>query len=719
MEKNKTMNVVEHHTLPNRESVFVVDGMCCSEEERTIRKAFEKYPWIHRCTFNLAVQQLSIEYSGSDREIIDILKSAGFPARPVGSTPTEYSSWWRLHQHSILTGTSGVFTLAGMILTYSGMQESSLLPLFLIAILTGGWRIALKGWKSALLLTFDMNFLMTIAILGAMGIGKWTEAVMVVFLFSLAQLLETFSMRRSRKAIQSLFHLSPPAAVVLRDGNEQKIPVGEIGIGESILIRPGERIPLDGSVLSGSSSVDQSPITGESVPVEKGPGNPVFAGTINQNGMMHVRVTTLSQDTTLARIIHMVEKAQEQRAPSQRFVDRFSRIYTPAVLLLAVATVSIPPLIFSEPFSLWFYKALVLLVISCPCALVISTPVSIVSALTRAARDGILIKGGAYLEEFGRVKAIAFDKTGTLTMGVFRVTDIVRLNNRSENDILSFAGALESKSEHPLARAIVRCAGDRNISINADEVKDFRAVPGRGVSAVVGQTTLYLGNHAFAEENGFCSERLEKVITQLETDGKSIVILGNSHEALGVIAIADAPRTHARETMIELRHQGVDHLAIVTGDNMRTATDIGRALDIEEVHAELLPQEKVDVVTSLMKRYGKVAMVGDGINDAPALASSSVGVAMGVIGTDAAIETADVTLMADDVSKLAVLHRLSRRTVRIIIQNITLSILIKGIFLALAFSGTATLWMAIAADEGASLIVIANGLRLLRPSKSG
>jgi Cd2+/Zn2+-exporting ATPase len=719
MEKNKMMNVAEHHTLPNRESVFVVDGMCCSEEERTIRKAFEKYTWIHRCTFLLAVQQLGIEHSGNDREIIGILKSAGFPARPVGSTQTENSSWWQLHRHSILTGTAGVFTLSGIIMSYSGMEESSLLPLFLIAILAGGWRIALKGWKSALLLSFDMNFLMTIAILGAMGIGKWTEAAMVVFLFSLAQLLETFSMRRSRKAIQSLLHLSPPAAVVLRDGNERKIPVGEIRIGESIIIRPGERIPLDGGVLSGSSSVDQSPITGESVPVEKGPGNPVFAGTINQNGVMQVRVTTLSQDTTLARIIHMVEKAQEQRAPSQRFVDRFSRIYTPAVLLLAVATVSIPTLIFSEPFSLWFYKALVLLVISCPCALVISTPVSIVSALTRAARDGILIKGGAYLEEFGRVKAIAFDKTGTLTMGVFRVTDIVRLNNRSEKDILSIAGALESKSEHPLARAIVRCAGDRNISFNADKVKDFRAVPGRGVSAVIGQTTLYLGNHAFAEENGFCSEKLEKVITRLETDGKSIVILGNSNEALGVIAIADAPRTSARETMIELRQQGIDHLAIVTGDNIRTATDIGKALGIEEVHAELLPQEKVDVVTSLMNRYGNVAMVGDGINDAPALASSSVGVAMGVIGTDTAIETADVTLMADDVSKLAVLRRLSCRTIRIIKQNITLSILIKGIFLALAFSGTATLWMAIAADEGASLVVIANGLRLLRPSKSG
>ena len=702
-----------------RESTFLVEEMCCSEEERTIRKALEKYPWIGRCTFRLASQELSIEHSGNEPEIIQILTSAGFSARPVTAKPAHPPSWWRTHHHSILTVISGFLALTGIILSYGGINESSLLPIFLISILSGGWRIAVKGWKSARLFTFDMNFLMTIAVIGAMGIGKWTEAAMVVFLFSLAQLLETFSMRRSRRAIQSLLRLTPPSASVLRDGNEQKVPVEEILIGENILIRPGERIPLDGSVVSGTSTLDQSPITGESLPIEKGPGSPVFAGTINQNGMLELRVSTLSQDTTLARIIHMVEKAQEQRAPSQQFVDRFSRIYTPFVLLLAIVTVIIPPLVFAEPFSVWFYRALVLLVISCPCALVISTPVSIVSALTRAARDGILIKGGAYLEEFGRVKAIAFDKTGTLTKGVFRVTDIVRLNTLSENEILAIAAALDSKSEHPLARAIVRYAGERNVSVDGAETTHFRAVPGRGVSAVIDCTTYYLGNHAFAEENTFCSEKLENVVAQIVAQGKSLVILGTSNTALGIIAVSDVPREAGRETINELRRLGIRHTAIITGDNVRTAAGIGKALGIEDIHAELLPQEKVDVVTTMKKRFKTVAMVGDGINDAPALAASSVGIAMGAIGTDAAIETADITLMTDDISKLGVLRRLSRRTNRIIIQNITLSILIKGIFLALAFSGAATLWMAIAADEGASLVVIANGLRLLRTRKSG
>jgi Cd2+/Zn2+-exporting ATPase len=506
--------------------------------------------------------------------------------------------------------------------------------------------------------------------------------------------------------------LTPAEAMVRRDGTEQRLRIDDVRVGDILLVKPGEKIPLDGAVLAGSSPVNQAPITGESLPVEKTVGHDVYAGTINGYGALDVRVTHLRQDTTLARIIALVELAQSQRAPSQAFVERFARYYTPAVIVIAVVVSAVPPLLFAQPFSTWFYRALVLLVISCPCALVISTPVSVVSAIAAAARQGVLIKGGVHLERLGSIRCVAFDKTGTLTKGAPHVVDVIPLNGTDAREILEIAAGLEARSEHPVGRAILARAVEYGVAWA--DCSEFQSIPGRGAEAIVGGQPALVGNHRLIEERGLCTADIHTRLDALAASGRTAVLVARTGKPLGIIALADQTRESARDAVEMLRRHGVERVVMLTGDNHATAEAIAQDLGVDEAQAELLPDDKVAAVHALRERYGTVAMVGDGVNDAPALAAADVGIAMGVAGTDAALETADVALMADELLKIPFALRLGRATLRNIQVNVTLSLGLKAVFLALAIVGSATLWMAVLADMGASLLVIANGMRLLR-----
>lgn len=720
-------------------SIFEIEGMHCSDEVATLEKRLSPLRGVAGITADVVGQRLRVTHDPSRisrHELVEAISETGMTARTAGEGPSTQkpTSFWIRNRRLLLTALSGGLTGFGMLLFLLGSGPAVTTPLYLVAVLTGGFYVARSGLLAARQLNLDINFLMTVAVLGAMVIGEWAEAATVTFLFALAELLESWSMDRARNAIRSLMELAPPQALVRRNGREQTLPVEEIQVGDVLIIKPGEKIPLDGRVIRGASTVNQAPITGESMPVEKQVGSDVFAGTVNQQGTLEVDVTHLAGDTTLARIIHLVQEAQAQKAPSQRFVDQFAKYYTPSVIAGAVLIAIIPPLFFAQPFGTWFYRALVLLVIACPCALVISTPVTIVSGLVAAARGGVLIKGGRYLEEIGRLKAIAFDKTGTLTRGVPTVTDIIvssrfrvqrsgpeaqsTMNselstlNPQEREVLRTAAALEARSEHPLAQAILDKA--RELQIEWPEVEEFLAQTGRGVQARLGGRTYFIGNHRFAEETGVCNPEVEERLAELERDGKTAVVVGTESEAVGIIGIADEMREQVPDMLRALKSAGVRRLVMLTGDNPGTAKAIARRLEIDEYLADLLPEDKVEKVRDLTRRYGDVAMVGDGVNDAPALAASSIGIAMGAAGTDQALETADVALMADDLTKLPFAISLGRRAVRIVKQNIAASLAVKALFLALAIPGYATLWMAVGADMGASLIVIGNGLRLLR-----
>jgi Cd2+/Zn2+-exporting ATPase len=701
---------------PLHTSTFHVRGLCCVDEEILIRKKLSSLPGISSFTFNLVSQKLTVQHSCAKEEIVNALHDAGFTATTF-STREEPKSFWDKHSGAIFTSTAGLLTLVGIAANLFGYSKTLTIPMFIAAILAGGWKIAWRAYQAAKNLTLDMNFLMTIATIGAMIIGEWAEAAAVIVLFSLALLLESYSIERTRKAVRTLLTLMPKQATVKRGQFEINMPVEQIQIGDVLVIRPGENIPLDGQVLSGFSTVNQASITGESLPVEKEKGDVVYAGTTNQRGSLEMEVTKLAPDTMLARITQLIEEAQAQRAPSQTFVEKFAKYYTPTVIVVAALIATVPPLAFTEPFVTWFYRALVLLVIACPCALVISTPVSIVSALTNAARHGVLIKGGRYLEEVGAVNAIAFDKTGTLTEGTPRVTDVIPLNSLTPEQIIRIAAAIEAKSEHHLASAILMKAYEENIAIDNVTYQRFEALMGRGVKATVDGTVYYIGNHELIEERGICSPRVEQSLHRLESEGKTAIILGTEKAALGIIAIADTLRSEASGVMRRLESEGIKKLIMITGDNEGTARAIAEKVGINEFHASVLPDEKVRHTQRLKQQYGKVAMIGDGINDAPALAAADVGVAMGVSGTDTALETADIVLTSDDLPKITHLIALSKRTLRVVKQNITIALATKAVFLLLGALGAATLWMAILADDGAALVVILNSLRLLRFGK--
>lgn len=582
-----------------------------------------------------------------------------------------------------------------------------------LAIAFGGRYVVVKAWYAARRLRPDMNLLMTIAIAGAIGIGAWFEAATVAFLFALSLALESWSVGRARRAIAALLDLAPPTArLKLGGGEEREVSATEVPVAARFIVKPGERIPLDGRVVAGVSHVNQAPITGESLPASKQPDSEVFAGTINGDGALEIECTKTAGDTVLAHIIRLVEEAQSRRARAEQWVDRFARAYTPTVVALAVAVALVPPLAFDGLWEIWFYRALVLLVIACPCALVISTPVSIVAALAASARAGVLVKGGIYLEVPARLKAVAFDKTGTLTEGQPVVVDVQPLNGHDEEELLVRAVALEARSGHPLAKAIVGFA--KNRGIDPASAEDVQIFPGKGVTGKFQGRSYWLGSHRYMEERGQETEAVHARAEGMERSGHTVVAIGNDEHVCGLIALADTVRPQVASVVRALRQAGIKHFVMLTGDNRATAESIARQTGVDEVHAELLPADKVSVLESLVATYGSVAMVGDGVNDAPAMARASVGIAMGAIGSDAAIETADIALMTDDLSKLPWLVRHSRRTLAIIRQNIAFSLAIKAAFVILTFIGFASLWGAIAADVGASLLVIANGLRLLR-----
>lgn len=694
-----------------RRASFLVEGMDCADEVRQIEDKLGKLPGVTNLQFDLVGRRLIVEGSLSSNEIERAIKDIGMTARPEGEE-AKVLSFWERRGRLLMLLISGSLLGVGMLLEWSGLER---VPAFVLALSTvaGAWFVAPRGIRSARNLTLDMNFLMLVAAVGAAAIGEWAEGASVVFLFSLAQVLETYSMDRARNAIKALMDLSPTEATVKRDGKEETVPAAEVRLDETIIVRPGQKIPLDGEVISGRSAVNQAPITGESIPVDKEPGSEVFAGSINEQGLLEIRVTKLVADTTLARIIHAVEEAQASRAPSQSFVDRFSRYYTPAVVGLAVVVFLFPPLAGFGPWGMWFYRALAMLVIACPCALVISTPVSIVSGLAGAARAGILIKGGLHLENAGSVTTVAFDKTGTLTVGRPTVTDVLPLKDGlDEKGLLRLAAAIEQGSEHPLARAILTRASEQGIEL--PPATEFEALIGRGVRASVEGQILYLGNERLSHERGVCTPTSEETLLRFEREGKTAVSITSEIEPLGVIAIADKVRPEAKESIAALRALGIGHIVMLTGDNEGTARAVAAQLGIDDFRAGLLPDDKVEAIREMEAKGERIAFVGDGVNDAPALALATVGLAMGAAGTDAALETADIALMADDLSKLPLALRLSRRTLGIIKQNIVFSIAIKVVFLVLALGGWATLWMAVASDMGASLAVIANGLRALK-----
>lgn len=696
-----------------QKTILIVEGMDCADESRPIEQRLKNMDGIQNIQFNLVANKLILDHTCPIGEIQNALKELGFKSELAALVNKKSrQTFWQQHRMLILTVISGVLAVLGGMLRYLHIADALAIPILLTAIFAGGFHIFKKGWKEAIHLTLGMNFLMSIAVIGAMVIGEWSEAAMVIFLFALAQLLESYSLDRARRSIQSLMNLAPNVALVKDQSGEKLVAVEQVNLNDTIIIKPGERIPMDGVVSAGNSFVNQSPITGESLPVKKSINDDVFAGTINQRGTLEVRVTKKYKDSTLSQIIHLVEQAQATKAPTQNFVERFARYYTPAVVSIAVLLALIPPFVLNASFNAWFYRALVLLVISCPCALVISTPVTIVSGLTNAARNGILVKGGAYLENFSRLKALAFDKTGTLTEGKPRVQTIIPVNDFSETEILAIAASIESRSEHPLAQAIVDYARSKHISLQP--LENFESITGKGIRAAINGTTYLIGNHRLFEENRWCDGEIHHHLEKIEQKNHSAIILGQKQKILGIIAIADAIRDHATHAIQDLHRSGIQKTVMLTGDNSQTAEAIARELGIDEFHAELLPQDKVDAVKNLLTHYDEVAMVGDGINDAPALAAATMGISMGTSATDTALETADIALMNDDLSKLAYLKRLSQKTVRIIKQNIFIALFLKGIFVLLAIPGLATLWMAVFADMGASLLVVFNGMRALK-----
>ncbi len=695
-------------------SVFDISGLDCGDCANKLEKHLSTLRGVHSAKVNFATAKLTVEHTTTDAAIIQAVAQAGYKAelikqkQAINHTKPQVA-WWT-NSKTQATALSGIILAMSMILDWLGMSDTIIIPLYILATIIGGYSTAKSGFYSLRSLTFDMNFLMTVAVIGAAAIGEWGEGATVAFLFSFGNTLQTYTMDKTRQSIRALMELAPAEALILRDGLEQNLPIGEILIGDVMIIKPGERIAMDGIVKNGVSSVNQATITGESIPVEKKVGDNVYAGTVNEYGALEIQVTKIAADSTLAKIMHLVEEAQSQKAPSQQFVDAFAKYYTPAVLLIAAAIMVVPWLLFGQPFAPWFYKGLVLLVISCPCALVISTPVSIVSAIGNSSRNGVLIKGGAYLEQMGSIQAIAFDKTGTLTHGRPAVTDIISLNSSHEQDILITAASIEKWSEHPLAAAIV----ETSAGLTLKPISNFQALVGRGAQADIQGQTVFIGNPRLFEELGLDLSKYQPQITDLQLQGKTLMLVGTQDSVYGMIGVADTLRDNSEEALLKLRKAGIKHIAMLTGDNHRVAASIAKNLNIDTVYSELLPEDKVTTIREIMKNYKNVVMVGDGVNDAPAMAASTIGVAMGVAGSDTALETADIALMSDDLGKLAYVIKLSNKTVSIIKQNISFSILIKVIFVILTFTGMANLWLAVFADTGTSILVTLNGMRLMR-----
>lgn len=694
---------------------YNVVGLTCANCAAQFEENVKKLPHVKEAKVNFAAAKLTVLGEATIEELEQAGAFENIKVLPERE-PLTHPPYWKT-KPLLQTALSGLLLTVGIIFAFLHGQQSPI-TIFSLAssILIGGYAWLIQGLKNLAAFRFDMKTLMTVAVLGAMAIGEWLEGAALVFLFGISEWLESYSMEKARQSIRSLVELTPREALVKRRGREMTIPVDEIEIGDILIVKPGQKIAMDGRVVKGLSSVNQAAITGEAIPVTKTVNDEVFAGTLNEEGLLEVEVTKRREDTTLAKIIHLVEEAQSERAPSQNMVDRFARYYTPGIMGIALLVTTVPPLFFAQEWMEWIYRGLALLVVACPCALVISTPVSIVSAIGNAARKGVLIKGGLHLEEVGTTQAIAFDKTGTLTRGVPEVVDLITLKEMEEKlSWFYIAAALEKGSSHPLAQAICRHAEKLNGESVPYNVSSFQSIPGRGLEGVIQGQTYYVGSPSFvAEKLGLTVQAIAPKLRGLEEEGKTVVVVADRTDLLGLIAIRDEIRPSSRSVVEELSALGLKEIVLLTGDNRLAAKAIGQQLGISQVRAELLPDEKWQAIRELEKKHRKVAMVGDGINDAPALAASTVGIAMGGAGSDTAMETADIVLMADEISKLPFIFRLSRMTRQIIAQNITFSLLLKFAAMVLIIAGWLPLSLAVLADVGATLLVTLNGMRLAK-----
>ncbi|MBK8593523.1 MAG: heavy metal translocating P-type ATPase [Sandaracinaceae bacterium] len=712
---------------------FKIHGMDCAEEVGVLRRALNPLVPEESLEFDPLNGRMRVRADVPAADIIRAVSATGMRAEPwvePKSTVPEAAHPWGLRD--TLAAASGIGTALGFGLHVAlagvsaaigsegaGLAEAvpwSARAAYAVAIGAGLWIVLPKAWYAARTLRPDMNLLMAIAVAGALSLGEWFEAATVSFLFALSLALEAWSVGRARRSVAALLRLAPERARIVQEGVEVEVEPAAVSPGTVVYVRPGERFPLDGRVHAGRSEVNQAPITGESVPVSKQAGDEVFAGTINGGGALEIVSTKAASDTTLARIVRMVADSQAKRSESEQWVDRFARVYTPVVLALAIAVALVPPLLLGGAWDVWIYRALVLLVIGCPCALVIATPVSIVAALAAAASHGVLLKGGRLVEIPASLKVLAVDKTGTLTEGRPRVVEVVPLNGHDERSLLARAAAVEARSEHPIAMAVLDHA--RSLGITPVAASDVRSVAGRGAEGTIEGRTFWLGSHRWLEERGQETPEVHARLVAMSSAGCTVVVVGNDDHVCGLLGVADAVRPDAAAAVAALKRE-IGHIVVLTGDNRGTAEAVARAVGIEDVRAELLPADKVREVEALERQYGAIAMVGDGVNDAPALARASFGIAMGVAGTDVAIETADVALMGDDLRKIAWLVRHSRRTLRVIRANAAFALGIKALFVVLTFAGVASLWGAIAADMGASLLVVFNALRLLRSPEAG
>lgn len=697
------------------EKTYRIEGLSCTNCAGKFEKNVKQLPGVTSATVNFGASKISVE----GQTTIEELEEAGAFENLIIRDDQENDEQVRSKESFIKRNIALIISLGFIlvaVISQLSLGEDHLLTkaLYILAIIIGGFDLFKEGFSDLIKLDFSMESLMTIAIIGAAFIGEWAEGSIVVILFAISEALERFSMDKARQSIRSLMDIAPKEALIRRNNVEQLVSVDKIDIDDIMIIKPGQKIAMDGLVINGHSSVNQAAITGESVPVEKQLDDEVFAGTLNEEGVLEVKVTKKVTDTTIAKIIHLVEEAQGERAPAQAFVDKFAKYYTPFIIIMALLIVVVPPLFFGGDWNKWLYQGLSILVVGCPCSLVISTPVSIVSAIGNAAKNGVLVKGGVYLEEIGHLRAIAFDKTGTLTKGKPVVTDFIATSSETDINYLSIISSLESLSQHPLASAILNEADKTNVDYKSIQIEDFQSITGKGLTGIHQNIRYYIGSPKLFSASVIEETAVKVQYRQFQEQGKTAMYFGTDEQILGVIAVADEVRDSSAAVISELHKLSIEHTIMLTGDNTKTAESIGKQLGVTEIKGDLMPQEKLDSIKALRITYNKVAMVGDGINDAPALAASTVGIAMGGAGTDTALETADVALMGDDLQKLPFIVRLIRQTLKVIKQNITFSLGIKLLALLLVIPGWLTLWIAIVADMGATLLVTLNGLRLMK-----
>ncbi len=690
---------------------YRLENLTCASCAMKFENNIKSLPAVEEAIVNFGASKVSVV---GDVTVEDIEKAGAFDGikvAPINRRKEEKIPFFK-RKENVLTAISFVFLVIGIIASFVYEETHPLaIGLFVVSIVVGGYDMFKGGLINLSRFYFDMKTLMTIAIIGAAIIGEWREGAVVVFLFAVSEALEAYSMNKARQSISQLIDIAPPSATIRRAGQLVEVDTEFIQINDVLIVKPGQKIAMDGIVLKGNSAVNQASITGESVPAVKTVGDEVFAGTLNEEGSLEVKVTKRVEDTTIAKIIHLVEEAQAEKAPSQKFVDKFAKYYTPAIIVIAFLVAILPPL-FGADWQTWIYQGLAVLVVGCPCALVVSTPVAIVTAIGNAAKQGVLIKGGIHLEEIGRLQAIAFDKTGTLTKGYPEVTHV---EAEFKDDFIQKVMSIETYSQHPLAKAIVKYGAKSHI--HPVEVDDFQSVTGKGAEGSVDGENWSVGSVSWISSISTVSDQVIHTIEQLQTEGNTVMLAAVDGVYKGYIAVADPIRETSSHVLKELKAAGIKHTVMLTGDDERTAKAIASRLGMTDVEAGLMPEQKLTAIKALKEKYGAVAMVGDGVNDAPALAASTVGIAMGGAGTDAALETADVALMADDLEKLPYTIRLSRKALHIIKENIMFALGLKIIALLLIIPGMLTLWIAIFADMGATLLVVLNSLRLLRVHK--